>query len=177
MGSSSSCIYASSIVLPRYYLMRSPSVITRIFVRSGSDTSSKRIVYPTSSPNRTPRSSAILSKNNIHKIKTSRRRVCPVGQSGCRSRQQHHSDFSLFFECSCPQTFFQHGESDLLWYLYTRLNPPKMILYLEATVVTATLLGCVTPIRCPLAAHPASNKYCGTCVDFPEPVSPTRITV
>lgn len=45
------------------------------------------------------------------------------------------------------------------------------------TVTAATLLGWVMPTTNPLLPHPASSRYCGTCVLFPLPVSPTSTSV
>jgi hypothetical protein len=46
-----------------------------------------------------------------------------------------------------------------------------------ATVCAATRRGCVHATTRPPSAQPASNRYCGICVLFPLPVSPTMINV
>ena len=52
-----------------------------------------------------------------------------------------------------------------------------LIDYRVHTVMAATRRGWVTAITWPSAAQPASRRYCGICVDFPHPVSPTITTV
>ena len=44
------------------------------------------------------------------------------------------------------------------------------------TDIAATRRGCVHPIFWPSFANPASHMYCGICVVFPDPVSPTITT-
>jgi len=46
-----------------------------------------------------------------------------------------------------------------------------------ATLIAATLRGCVHPIFWPFLVYPCSCKYCGIWVVFPDPVSPTRIRI
>lgn len=46
-----------------------------------------------------------------------------------------------------------------------------------ATLIAATLRGCVQAINFPLPVYPASQINYGICVVFPEPVSPTKIVV
>lgn len=108
--------WASSTITTEYFVRRgsiiilrtrAPSVRKFMRVRPGVETSSKRMVYPTSRPSWTPIS--------------------------CATRR--------------------------------------------ATVVTATRRGWVQQtIRVPPAVHPASSRYWGICVVFPQPVSPTITT-
>lgn len=45
-----------------------------------------------------------------------------------------------------------------------------------ASIVAAIRLGCVQQTARPCCAHPASARYCGSCVLFPLPVSAVTIT-
>ena len=52
-------------------------------------------------------------------------------------------------------------------FVSTRLQPYSCATF-RATVMAAILLGCVHAIR-PSSEYPASTKYCGICVVFPDP--------
>ncbi len=69
--------------------------------------------------------------------------------------------------------------SSLVWHSFFKNFWSKLHTWATraATLIAATRLGWVQPTFFPSLQYPASYRYCGICVVFPEPVSPSTMRI